>query len=209
MDDTTESPSAGEASATQAAEAQSKARPVDALSAALAGLQAGMVGVLCMLAWLGIDSSWDRRGFWNNENLFATLFYGDDAIRAGFSIRTLPGLALYLIVYSALGCIFAAALRNRFSPLRTLLAALIFALGWFYFSFHVLWKSAMPLVYLLYADRPMMVGHIIYGACLARFGGYLPREKRESGSGPQIPPEILPEAEPIEHPEPVPPSALE
>ncbi len=210
MDDTTESPSAGEASATQAPEAQSKARPVDALSAALAGLQAGMVGALFMLAWLGIDSSWDRRGFWNNENLFATFFYGDDAIGAGFSTRTLPGLALYLIVYSALGCIFAAALGNRPRPLRTLLAALIFALGWFYFSFHVLWKSAMPLVYLLYADRPMIVGHLIYGACLARYRGYLPQENREPGSGPETAsPAISPGAPPIEHPEPVPPSTLE
>ncbi|MGA7238746.1 MAG: hypothetical protein WBY44_23900 [Bryobacteraceae bacterium] len=208
MDDTTESPSSGEASATQAAEAQPKTRPVDALSAALSGLQAGMVGALCMLAWLGIDSSWDRRGFWNNENLFATFFYGDDAIRAGFSIRTLPGLALYLIVYTALGCIFAAALRNHFRPLRTLLAALIFSLAWFYFSFHLLWKSAMPLVYLLYADRPMIVGHLIYGVCLARFRVYLPRENRAPGSGP-TPPAISAEAAPMEHPEPVPPSIVE
>lgn len=116
MDDTTESPSAGAASATQAGEGPSQTRPADALSAGLAGLQAGMLGALCMLAWLGIDSSWGRRGFWKDENLFATFFYGDDAIRASFGIRTMPGLALYLIVYSALGCIFALALRNRFLP---------------------------------------------------------------------------------------------
>jgi hypothetical protein len=202
MDDTTESPSAGAASATQAGEGPSQTRPADALSAGLAGLQAGMLGALCMLAWLGIDSSWGRRGFWKDENLFATFFYGDDAIRASFGIRTMPGLALYLIVYSALGCIFALALRNRFLPLRRLLAALIFAMGWFYLSFHLLWKSAMPLVYLLYADRPMIVGHLIYGACLARFPGYLPQ-------APGRPPSQTVAGEPIEPAEPIPPSALE
>jgi hypothetical protein len=199
MDDSTESPSAGAASATQAGEAQPKARPTDAFSAGLAGLQAGMVGALCMLAWLGIDSSLDRRGFWNNENLFATFFYGDDAIHAGFSARTMPGLALYLIVYSALGCIFALAVRNRFLPLRRLLAALIFATGWFYLSFHMLWKSAMPLVYLLYADRPMMVGHLIYGVCLARFPGYLP----QAAGGPRA------QTVAGEPAEPIPPPSLE
>jgi hypothetical protein len=210
MDDTTESPSAGAASATQFGDAPSKTRSADALSACLAGLQAGMLGALFMLAWLGIDSSWGRRGFWNDENLFSSFFFGDDAIRSGFGVKTLPGLALFLIVYSALGCIFALALRNRFRPLRRLLAALIFALGWFYLSFHVLWKSAMPLVYLLYADRPMIIGHLIYGACLARFARYLPDEKPGPSAGPENPaPAESSAGGPIEHAEPIPPSTHE
>ena len=178
MDDNTETPSAGAVSATRLSEGLAQGRPLGGLSAALAGLQAGMLGAIWMLAWLGIDSSWGRRGFWNNENLFATAFYGDDAIRAGFSARTLPGLALYLIIYSLLGFVFALILRNQFRPLHTLFAALFFALAWFYVSFHILWKSAMPLVYLLYADRPMVIGHLIYGACLARFPAYLPGARR-------------------------------
>lgn len=204
MDDTTESPSAGAASETQDAEALSAGRSASVLSAGLAGLQAGMLGGFGLLAWLGIVSLWDRRSFWHDENLFATFFYGDDAVRAGFGIKTLPGLALYLLIYSALGFIFALAARNHFPPRRLLLAALIFALGWFYLSFHLLWKSAMPLVYLLYADRPMIVGHLIYGACLARFPGYLPGKKRGPGAGPDGPtPALLPEAAPIEHSEPI------
>jgi hypothetical protein len=223
MDDTTESPSAGAASVTQDGEAPPVGRSPSALSSGLAGLQAGMLGALGMLAWLGIVSLWDRRGFWHDENLFATFFYGDDAVRAGFGVKTLPGLALYLIVYSALGFIFALAVRNHFTPRRLLLAAVIFALGWFYLSFHLLWKSAMPLVYLLYADRPMIVGHLIYGACLARFPGYLQGKKRGPGAesesaSPALPPEALsieppepvpPAAAEVEHSEPVPPAALE
>jgi hypothetical protein len=127
-----------------------------------------------MLAWLGVDSAWDRRGFWREENLFATLFYGDDALHSAFGVKTLPGLALYLVLYSLLGCLFAVLLRRRFTPFRTFLAAVIFSAGWFYFSFHLLWKTFMPLVYLLYADRSMVIGHVIYGAFLARFAAYLP-----------------------------------
>lgn len=210
MDDTTESPSAGAASAIQDGEASAAGRSASAISAGLAGLQAGMLGVLGMLAWLGIVSFWDRRGFWREENLFATFFYGDDAVRAGFGVKTLPGVALYLIVYSALGFIFALTVRNHFPPRRLLLAALVFALGWFYLSFHLLWKSAMPLVYLLYADRPMIVGHLIYGACLARFPAYLPGKKRGPGAGPEgAPPELPREAGPVEHPEPTTPATAE
>lgn len=173
MDETTESP-AVEASAVISAPAMEPRPRAGGWACALAGLQAGMLGAIGMLAWLSIDSSWGRRGFWSEENLFSSLFYGADAIRAGFGSKTMPGIALYLIVYSLLGALFAFGARTRFRPLRTVLTALVFALAWYYLSFHLLWKHAMPLVYLLYADRPMVTGHLIYGACLAAFPGYLP-----------------------------------
>src|SRR5215472_8753328 len=93
----------------------------------LAGLQAGMVGVLWMLAWLGVSATWQRRSFWTAGNLLASAFYGDASIHSGFAFSTVAGLALYLIVYSLLGGIFAAILRDRVSPLRTLLLGIMVA----------------------------------------------------------------------------------
>ena len=156
-----------------------EARVPAALSALLAGLQAGMLGALWMLAWLGISASWQNRGFWNSENLFATAFYGSDAVRSDFGAKTLPGLALYLLLYSLLGGIFALALRGRPRSGALMLAGVLFALGWYYISFHAIWKSAMPLVYLLYSDRPMVVGHLIYGLCLGRFPEHYPGRPRK------------------------------
>ena len=143
-------------------------------SAMLAGLQAGMVGALWMLAWLGVSAAWQNRGFWNPENLVSTAFYGGDAVRRDFGLKTLPGLALYLLLYSLLGGIFALALRGRPRSGRLTLAGILFSLGWFYISFHLLWKSAMPLVYLLYPDRPTLVGHLIFGVCIGRFPSHYP-----------------------------------
>jgi hypothetical protein len=148
------------------------------LSATLAGLQAGMVGALWMLAWLGISAAWQNRGFWNPENLFATMFYGSDAVRSDFGSKTLPGLALYLLLYSLLGGIFAVALRGRAASGRLMLFGIIFSLGWFYLSFHLIWKSAMPLVYLLSPERPTVVGHLIFGACIGRFPAHYPGRRR-------------------------------
>jgi hypothetical protein len=211
MDDITESPVVEAAPPETSPAVRPTRTPAGGLTCALAGLQAGMLGGIAMLAWLSLDSSLDRRGFWSEENLFASLFYRGDAVRAGFGAKTMAGIALYLIVYSLLGALFAFALRNRFGTRRTVLSALVFALGWYYLSFHLLWKSAMPLVYLLYADRPMLVGHLIYGACLAAFPGCLPGRKpaqmtRETPAGEAAPaPEVPDEtAGPVE---PLPPSS--
>jgi hypothetical protein len=145
-----------------------------AFSAMVAGLQAGMVGALWMLAWLGVSAAWQNRGFWSSENLFATAFYGGDSVRSDFGVKTLPGLALYLVLYSLLGGIFALALRGRPRSGRLMLAGILFSLGWFYVSFHLLWKSVMPLVYLLYPDRATVVGHLIFGVCIGRFPAHYP-----------------------------------
>jgi hypothetical protein len=163
-----------------------------AFSTLLAGLQAGMLGALWMLAWLGVSSAWQNQGFWNSENLFATTFYGSDAVRSDFSLKTLPGLALYLLLYSLLGGVFALAARGRVPPFRLTLAGIIFALGWFYLSFHLIWRTAMPLVYLLYSDRPMVVGHLIYGVCVGRFPAHYPGRPRQSDTAAPEPMESAP-----------------
>jgi hypothetical protein len=158
------------------------------LSATLAGLQAGMVGALWMLAWLGVSAAWQNQGFWNSENLFATLFYGSDAVRSDFSWNSIAGLALYLLLYSLLGGIFALALHGQARSGRLVLIGIIFALGWFYLSFHLLWKTVMPLAYLLSSDRPTMVGHLIYGVCIGRFPAHDPaRRLEEAPTVPEMP----------------------
>jgi hypothetical protein len=141
----------------------------------LAGLEAGMIAVLWMLAWMGCNSAWQRRSFWTAENLLASTFYGSSAVRDNFTAETLSGLALYLLVYSGLGCLFAAVFRLKLPPVRLLLAAIVAALGWYYVSFHAIWKTLDPLIPLLHAERPTVLGHLIYGAVLARYPRYLTR----------------------------------
>jgi hypothetical protein len=143
-------------------------------STALAGLQAGMVGGLWMLTWMGSSSVWQGRSFWTPENLLATVFYGGRALRQGFSGSTLSGLAVYLIVYSILGSSLAATVRLKLPPLHLVLASIALAVAWYYLSFHLIWKVLSPLVPLLHAARPTLFGHVIYGAMVARFPRYVP-----------------------------------
>jgi len=162
------------------------ARPLGVL---LAGLQAGMIAVLWMLAWMGSSSVWQRRSFWTAENLLASAFYGSAAVRQGFSTSTLSGLALYLLVYSVLGCLFAGAVRLKLPPGRLVLASIAIALGWYYLSFHVIWKMLSPLIPLLHAERPTILGHVIYGAVVARFPRYLPGLTPSTAPGPAVNPD--------------------
>jgi hypothetical protein len=155
-----------------------------ALAALLAGLQAGMLGACWMLVWLGVSSAWQRRSFWTAANLMATLFYGDRAIRDGFARSTLSGVAVYILLYSTLGALFALALRSRLPRLRLFLVSVAFALAWYYVSFTLLWKAAIPLVTLLHSAQPMILGHLVFGACLGRYPVYLVAfNKGSSGAG--------------------------
>jgi len=148
-------------------------RPPERFSAFLAGLQGGMIGVLCMLAWLGLSSAWVRRSFWTAENLIASAFYGTSALRGSFAGSTLSGVALYILVYTLLGGLFAVVFRGQARQLRVLLLSLAFSMGWYYLSFHVMYRSMLPLVYLLHAERPMVLGHLVYGTFLSRFPNHV------------------------------------
>jgi hypothetical protein len=157
------------------------------VSYALAGLQGGMLGVCWMLAWLGVSASWQRRSFWTTPNLMATAFYGERAIRSGFAARTLSGVALYLVLYSLLGVLFAFLVRDRLPRFRTVLAALVFSVAWYYIAFQIVWRSVLPLVYLLHAARPMLLGHLIYGTFVGRYPNYLPQPHAAEPPAPEAP----------------------
>jgi hypothetical protein len=170
----------------------------------LAGLQAGMIGVSGMLTWLGVSALWQHRSFWTSENLVASVFYGDAAIRTGFAFSTVSGLAVFPIVYCLLGAVFASAVRNRLHGWRNLLAAILFAVSWYYVWFQNIGKAAMPLVTLLHSERSTLFGHVIFGLLLARYHRYLPGEDHLAGehhlvsSNPVTP--TAPTADPADRP---------
>ena len=147
---------------------------VTAMRAALAGFQAGMVGVLVMLVWLGFASAWYRRSFWTAANLMASNFYGQSALGRPFSFSTLSGLALYVILYSLLGAVFALGLYGRVRHGRLVLLGMLVALAWYYLWWGWLWKSVNWVIALYTHDQPMLLGHVLYGALLARFPRYAP-----------------------------------
>lgn len=151
-------------------------RPRQGLDTFLAGLQAGTLGTLWMLAWMGLCSALERRSFWMPENLLATALRPRGEIAVDFTWSTVSGLALYLVIYSLWGAAFAlVACRTPMTRARTSLLALVFALAWYYLAFHYLWKTISPPIALLDLTRVTVVGHLIYGLVVGRFDRHLPR----------------------------------
>jgi hypothetical protein len=145
------------------------------LATFLAGLEGGTVGVLWMLAWLGVSSVWQQRSFWASENLMATAFNRNSTLAPVFAWTTCAGLALYVLIYSALGAAFSSAVRDRVPERRVMLLAVIFAILWYYFSFRWTFKLALPLVALLHVEHSTLVGHLLYGTMLGRYPMYVHR----------------------------------
>lgn len=172
--------------------------------AALAGFQAGMVAALAMLAWLGLASVWYRRSFWTTANLMASNFYGEAALGRHSFFRSLSGLALYLIFYSLLGALFAFLVSGRAGRLRTVLLGILAGLAWYYLWWGWLWKTVNWIIALYTHDGPMLAGHVLYGALLARFPKYLPREEAPAPAPAPLPAESapLPDEQPGAEPRP-------
>jgi hypothetical protein len=153
-----------------------ESRSARSLDAFLAGLQAGTLGTLWMLAWSGMGSAFVRRSFWMPEDLLATVLHPRSGIAVDFGWSTISGLALYVVIYGLLGAGFAVAARRvPMRRARTTLLALIWALVWYYILFHFAWKTISPPIALLDLTRATVVGHLIYGLVLARFDTHIPR----------------------------------
>ena len=145
------------------------------LATALAGLEGGTVGVLWMLTWLGFSSLWQQRSFWAPENLMATAFDRNSNLAPVFTWATCAGLALYVVIYTALGAAFSSVVRDRAPRGRVMLLAVVFAVAWYYLSFRWSFKFVLPLVALLHVEHPTLVGHLLYGTMLGRYPQYVTR----------------------------------
>jgi hypothetical protein len=134
----------------------------------LTGLQAGVAGVLAMLFWLGVNAEWNRRSFWTAPNLMASTFYGAEAIHSGFARNTITGIALYIVIYSLGGVLFTLLTQRRTRDWRLLARGAAFGIGWYFLWFFFLLKWVSPLVPLLHAARPTLLGNVLYGCLLSR-----------------------------------------
>jgi hypothetical protein len=154
-------------------------RPTHPIARWLAGLARGVTGVGWMMAWLGISAVWRGRSFWTAENLMAGAFYSGTAWRDDFAYPTLAGLAVYIVIYGALGAGFAAATGGRIGSHRVRLLALALALAWYLVAYRLIYRHALPLLAFEYAETPTLIAHFIFGLWLGRYPKWLAEAQRE------------------------------
>lgn len=148
------------------------------LAAILGGLEAGMVGVLWMLVWLGVSSLWQQRSFWTPENLMSTAFDRNSTLAPLFTWSTCVGLAIYLLMYSILGALFSWITRDRLPRGRVMLWAVVYSLAWYYFAYRWMFRFTLPLVALLHVEHATVLGHLLFGTLLGRYPLYVQQMMR-------------------------------
>jgi hypothetical protein len=141
---------------------------------ALAGLQAGIVGVIWMYACFVAAALWGDGSIWSVSNLFSTLFYGDYAYQSEFLRTTWGGAALIVVLYGLIGAVWGCIWKDRRRPLLSVYGALT-GLGVYYFFFNFVWTHADPLIPLYAPVRQLQVAHILWGAALAKSPVYSAR----------------------------------
>jgi hypothetical protein len=134
---------------------------------ALAGLQAGVLGALVLLAVPMVGSLWDGRSIWLVPNLFATTFFGSEVYRNQLLRTSWAGIALIVAVYGALGILWGCIWRERRIHWLGLFGAVAGLCVYFLF-YGWLWRHVNPLVTLYAPDRQLQLGHVLWGIVLAR-----------------------------------------
>src|ERR1043166_2880990 len=82
------------------------------INLAMAGVEAGVLGGLFMMAWQALLSLGQGQSVWSIPNLLASAVYGEAAMRRGFRWTTLSGVALHVIVCAAAGLLFGLAVNG-------------------------------------------------------------------------------------------------
>jgi hypothetical protein len=134
---------------------------------ALAGLEAGVLGAMILLACLMIGSLWDRRSIWVAPNLFSTTFYGIRAYNNHFLRMSWAGVALIIAIYGGLGSLWGCVWRDDRRRGLTFYGALTGIAVYFLF-FHFVWKHANALLILYAPNLQLEIGHVLWGMVLAR-----------------------------------------
>jgi hypothetical protein len=138
---------------------------------ALAGVQAGILGALAMLACVMIGAAWNHRSVWSVPNLLATTFFGSDAYRNQLVRTSWSGVALILVIYGSLGMVWGTIFGDNRKHALAVYGAIAGLLVYFVF-YDFLWRHANPLITLYAPDRQLEVAHLVWGLVLAKSPKY-------------------------------------
>jgi hypothetical protein len=131
-----------------------------------AGLQAGILGGLAMLAWIMTGAWVQGQSFWTIPNLLAFSFYGNRMYRPDFIWRTWSGLGFHFLFAGVLGMIFALVVPRATRPVVAGLLGVVYSLALYAVAGVWLWERINPPMQ-LYARQPfVLAGYMLFGVLL-------------------------------------------
>jgi hypothetical protein len=131
-----------------------------------AGLQAGTLAGLAMLAWIMTGAWVQGQSFWTIPNLLAYTFHGARMYRPDFVSRTWSGLAFHFLFAAILGVVFALVLPRALHSGSAAIFGAIFSLALYAVAGVWLWDQINPPMN-VYARQPfVLAGYVLYGVLL-------------------------------------------
>jgi hypothetical protein len=158
------------------------------LKAAVTGLEAGVLGGFAMLGALAGASVADQDAWWRFPNLLASTFYGAKVLRSGPGWPTISGVALQIVIAGIAGAIFGALFGKAPGALR-----IVLGFGWgalLFYASEMLYRRVAPFVALYQAETSTLLGHVLYGLCLARMRPIARPMTRRASAGENASPEL-------------------
>lgn len=144
---------------------------------ALAGLQAGVLGAVLMLAVYLVAGATGRRPLWLVPNLLATTFHGAESYSAGFNGSTSTGIAFLFLLYGLLGVLWGLFWGDRQVRRLWLGGAVAGYLVYQIFA-TLIWKWANPFFSLYAPEMQLRAGHIVWGLMLGQTPRYAANIRR-------------------------------
>ncbi len=133
-----------------------------------AGVEAAAPAALAVLLWFGFHSWLAREPWWSKFNLAAAPFFGDRVYYLGLGRATLSGAALLLLLYCALGSLYALVAGAR-TTLRAFLRAALWLTCWHFFSQQYFWPRLDPAAAPYFPPSATAPAHAAAAILLARF----------------------------------------
>ncbi len=124
-----------------------------------------------------VAALWSGGGIWSVPNLFATVFYGENAWQNEFFHSTWAGIALLVVIYGLIGIVWGCIWKLHRVPLLSFFGTLT-GLATYFFFFHFIWAHTYPFIPLYAPLRELQVAHILWGAALAKSPAYSARIAR-------------------------------
>lgn len=165
------------------------------LKAAVTGLEAGVLGGFAMLGALAGASLADQDAWWRFPNLLASMFYGAKVLRSGPGWPTVSGVALQIVIAGVAGAIFGVLFGKAPGGLR-----IVLGFGWgalLFYASEMFYRRVAPFVALYQAETSTLLGHVLYGLCLARMRPIVRAVNRRASTGANESRELIQEAAPV------------
>jgi hypothetical protein len=153
------------------------------LCSALAGLEAGILGALCLLLWLAAGALLAGQAAWSVPVRLVTVAFGREVYRDGLFAAASAGVALQLFGGGLAGILFGLIQRAAWASSRVALVGLAYGLGWYYLAYEVLLRRIGLGPHLELPRRSLLLAHVVFGLVLAAHPRFLSSLRKDLPGG--------------------------